>query len=267
MKWLLTLIFIVGSALAQVPSSTPGERSEQERSAQNDKTNANNPTRATVSPFVASSIQDQPTENKTAPSGKKPKCVWYKLIAPENIPNLILAIVGIFGIIIANRTLTAIKEQVSAERTSADAALKSAEIAEKSLLVLERARIYISSFTFVPLDSGHFRYLFKVTNNGHIPGTIYSRQMTYFPTEHPLPESPPAEGIAVTEELTVQAGQTIPFDSEETHPLPSKQRIYIVGLLFYRDDFGERETRFCAEYHRADGSATMISQRGYNTAT
>jgi hypothetical protein len=149
------------------------------------------------------------------------------------------------------------------------AAKESAASVNRSLLIVDRARIYVPVFSFIETNSGtYFRYKFTVVNNGPTPGTIYSRQFTYFPTNAPLHKVPPCKGEPIEQELAGHPGQSIPFDGESTHPLPKDKDVFVFGALKYRDVFGnEQTTRCAAQYIRTDNSAAMVTQPGYNNST
>jgi hypothetical protein len=182
--------------------------------------------------------------------------------APLSVP------IGVIGIGFGLRSIRLLRFQVDADILAAKAAQNSADIANKSLLILERARIFVSHFIFLPQPGGtHFRYRFEVINIGNTPGTITERQCTYWPTDKPLPITPPSIGEIFAESLTVYPGQKVSFLATELHPLDAKQEIYIVGILRYTDVFGNgQETRFCSQYVPNE-PATIVTQAGYNTAT
>lgn len=154
-------------------------------------------------------------------------------------------------------------------RDAAGAAKMSADVANRSLLILERSRITVSKFTAIETDGGiRFRYVVEVLNTGRIPASIYERQFTFYPTDAPLPEIPPEEGAPIQGLATIGPSQSMQFRSTESHPLPTGQTVYVIGVFRYRDDLGDsRETRFCAEYFRSEKITWMVDKPGYNIAT
>jgi hypothetical protein len=94
--------------------------------------------------------QSEPA-GKADNNSKESKAYFFRLIAPENLPNLILSIVGIAGVFVALRTLNAIQRQVDwmerqtgilvqynkATRDSADATAKSAAAVDKQAGLME----------------------------------------------------------------------------------------------------------------------------------
>jgi hypothetical protein len=62
-----------------------------------------------------------------------------RLFSPENLPNMGLCLVGVFGILYARKTLKKIDEQTEATKKSADAARDNIEL----LINKERARIQV----------------------------------------------------------------------------------------------------------------------------
>jgi hypothetical protein len=70
------------------------------------------------------------------------------VLSPEILPNWLLFVVGATGVYFAWRTLRGIEIQTSALNTTAEAAKKSAEVAEQALRISERADILLNAAVF-----------------------------------------------------------------------------------------------------------------------
>src|ERR1700693_3656543 len=78
---------------------------------QKSPTNIQDPTKETPNVETANVLEQQDSTRVSDKDRNKPPSYFRRLIAPENLPNLILCIVGIIGIIAAVSTLRTIREQ------------------------------------------------------------------------------------------------------------------------------------------------------------
>jgi hypothetical protein len=109
-----------------------------------------------ISSFVASSKSYQATPpNEAIQACRESQGYFCRILAPANIPNILLVLVGIGAILAALGTLSAIQRQADlmerqtvATETAANAATKSAETAERAVILTERAEVLIESVGF-----------------------------------------------------------------------------------------------------------------------
>lgn len=118
-------------------------------------------------------IAEQPNApNKADGNANKPPSYLRRLIAPENLPNLVLCIIGIAGVIAAICTLRTIGRQTAATERAAEATRKSVELQEVAL----RQWVTIDnwkSLVFLPEDGGLSLHVqFDVTNPTDLPLTL-----------------------------------------------------------------------------------------------
>lgn len=261
--------FVLLVAISSSP--TPRNGSKQEQSAQDYQSGADKPAPSAISPLVSSPIENQPTKNKVAKTKKETNCVWQKAFAPENWANLILACVGIAGIIVANRTLNTIKEQVAVEKAATQAAQTSADVSNKSLLLLERARLQVEKFLFVVSDDGkRFTWTFTLVNTGHTPADIIEQNCGFKFHVGELPdEFPPlVDKRRVPGVLTVGAGQRLDFEGDFWIAMKNEP-LYGLGYFKYEGIFegvAPHETTY-GFLHRPGQRPVTVRNPGYNSAT
>jgi hypothetical protein len=90
--------------------------------------------------------QETETAGKSDNNGKESKSYFSRLIAPENLPNLLLCAVGVAGVFVALRTLKQLRRQTDilaeynkATRESADATIKNTA----AIIDSQRARLVV----------------------------------------------------------------------------------------------------------------------------
>jgi len=143
-----------------------GQEPKAHRSA--DKTDAaaesKNATDATGGQTVIVVNQQTPQRQENDRSGKPPSYL-HELLLPANVPNLMLVVVGIAGIVAAVCTLKVIKRQTDATVDAAKAALLNA----KALINAERPWVVIF---YDGWKDGTFG--FSAANKGRTPANIIS---------------------------------------------------------------------------------------------
>lgn len=108
--------------------------------AQGPKNQAEHNTPKPIQP-IPSVVQGEPTPDRK-PSGYQ----WKELVAPANIPNWFLVLVGAWAGWMALGTLNEIRAQTEVNRVSAEAALLNAQ----AVINAERARILIEFKKVLP---------------------------------------------------------------------------------------------------------------------
>jgi hypothetical protein len=106
-KW-LAIIALLAGLIGGAWSQVPRDGSEQKQHAESSDSKA----QPTPKPCTCNvQIQETPAKQTGEPQEKSAKYPWRELCAPANIPNWILALVGVGGIGAALRTLKIIKLQ------------------------------------------------------------------------------------------------------------------------------------------------------------
>lgn len=150
------------------------------------------------------------------------------MVSPENLPNVGLLIAGIFGIWVANRTLTAIRVQTEVATLAAQAARDSADAlinSERALLVTELVpdAVQREDGTWVKNDSfrvplsrdeiiigAFYQYKVKITNIGKTPAQVLGLEKRYSCLRKGITELPAHSANAISKEameLILRAGQ------------------------------------------------------------
>src|SRR5215471_15434734 len=85
-------------------------------------------------------VPQQPEPARRADNdSKEPPSYFHRLIAPENLPNLILSVVGIAGIIVAVRTLAAMNGQLEEMKTGGGIMTGQLEAMQEQLRAMREA--------------------------------------------------------------------------------------------------------------------------------
>lgn len=163
------------------------EKSAQTTSHTNSPSELKQPT-PKAQPALPTSVNvvDQQAANKKENKIKDhPESYLSRLFSPENLPNVGLFIAGVVGIIVAIRTLKAIRRQglsmrrqtthlrnsVAQAKKAADAARRSADAYEKATRLTERADVLLESAGIIlsattGVFDGHARVVLRFKNFG-----------------------------------------------------------------------------------------------------
>jgi hypothetical protein len=132
-----------------VVTPAPRNRTDSEQTVTKQQGESANPSQT---PSSSSGVNQITASKNPETTERESRNVWQKAFAPETWTNWLLAVAGIVGIILALRSLKALREQIAAGKITAGAAQQSAEIAgsaaelaEKTLLLTERADILIAN--------------------------------------------------------------------------------------------------------------------------
>jgi hypothetical protein len=252
---ILCIIVWIGSrAWTQVPRNGSDQK-QKPQWADNQSTG--------LQPFHVAK-QEQPTSKvkEQGPDTKSSKYPWREFLAPANVPNEALVLVGFGGIIFALLTLRAIKKQ--------------ADIARAALISSFRPRVVLRSIRLNPpniaeyqvANNGEWKIEFLLVNTGSTKATVETCQLDlavikdnpipridkpqHFCTKkwesfvvpaggrHPLELMIPYEaGFAITFDLVVQ-NLSSPYSSGQQQTWP-----ICYGTIIYTDDNGhKRQTGF-----------------------
>lgn len=184
---ILGLLFVCGGTAR---SQVPRDGSQQHNGAQ-----AQQKTADSSKPVVA--IESHPSANdQEQPSEKPAHYPWHELLAPANIPNWFLVVVGAVTGCFVYKTLVAIKKQADimetqandarqsgaeatrialttaqAAQTSANAALKTVQVmidSERPWVIAHMERSKTQCF----LDNGNVRFTLTIKNVGKSPAKL-----------------------------------------------------------------------------------------------
>jgi hypothetical protein len=216
-------------------------------------------------------VQQEAAATQGDGSQNAPKSYFARLIAPENLPNVVLCFVGIGGILVAVFTLRIINRQTKATEDSVTAIIAS-----------ERSWVLVSNIGN-PQEGWRF-----ANNNSYVPGIIlqfkvygntpikvidgafdltWVNRKSGIPVAEPdLQESPdysqalhlpdiPQGGIPWAPQGTYEIHRVGILTPEQKNRLNNSEIIlYAYGFLKYQDAFGkERVTRVCYVYHLQQG--------------
>jgi hypothetical protein len=192
-----------------------------------------------------------------------PKGYWTRLLSPENLPNLLLFLVGAAGVWVAVSTLKTIKRQTKATEDSV-------ELAEKVMLLQFRPRVslrggFISGLGGTIASTEKRTFQFVVVNEGGSNARIYKSGLVI---EFQDPESPNANILANAAsigEFTLKPGEGKPlslpisdtvaarlemeFAAYKANPKAFISFVFFVGNIWYKDDLQiVRSTGVCRKF-------------------
>jgi hypothetical protein len=183
---------------------------------------------------------------------------WGELSAPTNVPNWVLAAVGIGGIVVAVRTLRKLERQTKAAEDAANASLRQSEhmIASERAWMVARVEGEV-----IPDSDGKrlVRFSVRCVNVGKTPAYLIgmANHGVVLPRDQSLPDPPvpyipnnvsewPGEGISLQPEDFVlrHNWSTIARDLQKL--IHGEDWLWVYGYINYRDAFGnKRETMYC----------------------
>jgi hypothetical protein len=142
---ILAVLYAFLPIYGQEKTSQPDGRKDNPR---NGKNSFSNPYPSSV-PITVTAINQQTPQGETQRPSDDPKSYFSTLISPNNLPNLGLVAVGVFGIVLAWKT-------VNATRDAAKAALKQANhlVASDRAWILETISCPFDRVPYQGLDTG-----------------------------------------------------------------------------------------------------------------
>ena len=160
-------------------------------------------------------------------------------------------------------------EMIKAAKDSADAAKRSVEISERTLIVTQRAYVRVINYPWLwrPDFDRPGKYFYDITpiveNSGNTPTIGAKINVDNALRNSPLPEDFdfPYQGVAgdtlIGPKQTVGASRAIILDDNLLEVQKGKKFFYIWGTITYRDVFDTtpvRTTEFCTEISRVIGN-------------
>jgi len=230
-------------------------------------------TEANATNLRASDTQNDGTKNHT-------ESYLHRLFSPENLPNIGLLIAGLIGIIVAVRTLRAIKvqadimeRQTKVGEDAAKAAKDSAESIKRSERAWIQAGLDMPKLKLENLASASpnndLNWFF--INAGRTPARVLEIAARYRLIEclNRIPKEPEwKEKLPYCEKLLLPDERILSFQPlEPSHLTPEEitairtgeRTLFAYGFVSYLDVFGDRhETRFCYLYFVPQGDMVTI---------
>jgi hypothetical protein len=202
--------------------------------------------------------QTSPADNSEK-DAKKPPSYLRRLIAPENLPNLILSAVGIAGIIVAVCTLGAIRRQANIALLNAQSVINS----ERAWLIPDARSVEPNTLTIPTLANTHVETInVGIENCGRTPAWLMDWFLDVivlddtnigqytdaqpegdFPNARPFPQG---RRENFSREWKTSMSEIAAIKSGQRH-------LYVWGFLQYRNLTGDDPciSRFCLHYfHR-----------------
>jgi hypothetical protein len=199
------------------------------------------------------------------------------LFSPENIPNIVLVLVGIGGIITAVATLRIIKKQTDATVIAAQAAKDSTN----AIINSERARIFVKAIRNVS-EHGTATFTIRAENYGRIPARINMYTYTEIALKNPdqdLPTPPKYGESLLSDDRLIEGGGNSDIMIFRPYSTANKERflevpgsiIVVFGIVEYLDGLSDeiKETRFAFEhlkepFHLLGGQVRCCGPAEYN---
>src|SRR5262245_30714631 len=182
---MLRLVFIVLVLFAQAQSA-PGDRAYQEPKPSPNQQQTDEIAPSPQPAHVVSAIDNRASANKGKDTKKKPSRVC-RAFAPEYWSQWALVVIGGIGVAGGLISLNLLGKQVKiqeraliAAENASNAAKESADIAGKSLVMVQRARLAVSGLKFIiSEETKTFKYSFFTDNTGKSPATIFEMNFSW----------------------------------------------------------------------------------------
>jgi hypothetical protein len=281
---LATVCCVVVPINGQSTRKNSSTRKTEAGNAQPPKINSVNVGTVTVAKLTVQ--QQSKPAGEADNDGKESKPYLYRLVAPENLPNLILCIVGCAGIVVAACTLKAIQAQVAEAKGQTPSLKKAAEAAAENanaLINAERAWV-IPEFKSIAKTNGifwayqngekmtvedilagkHLVYLLKLTNMGRTPAQVISFQIAYTCLGEGVTDLPPNAAGNVCEyrefikllgsepvEITDPVIEVSKFIAKDLQAIRNLEKTAVFhGWVKYRNMFSKKDcfADFCYVY-------------------
>lgn len=265
--FIASLCFMVAiNALAQ--NDSPSTRNSQNQKAEDQRSQTEKPP---VPTGVSVSIAATPAEVTSSPKGDQPTNNaqgwndWFW----QNLTGFLLVLVGIWAARIALSTLDQIAEQTkagtiaaNAAKTAAEAAEKNTTVSERTMIIDQRAYLYLSGIRLMLLDDSNIELTYPILNAGKTPAK-YTGEFTranIYPYQHyPDPINRGSvvtikKGVvvapALTDESAVKGKYYLVVTPEEIAAI-ERREVWIIfhGFIRYEDIFGQvSDTGFGVAY-------------------
>jgi hypothetical protein len=235
------LIIAVFAALphdanGKAPTSKPSQPTAQETA----------PPTVTISELVV----------QLPPKDEKPKGYWERVGEPENLPNILLVVVGLFGIPIALVTLIAIWQQTKAMQETLDISKKTLLLQFRPILTVRGLRA--QGFLQNPKYPEEKVVFLAIENTGGSDARIISSEIAVKIVDYATAMFSLMEGASSLEKKTLKPGEGLVNDiligddlanamiAETAHPddpnWDGHKLIMCVGNIKYQDDLNITRT-------------------------
>jgi hypothetical protein len=236
-------------------------------------------------PASATLVQDKadpenrPHENQPAPQNEQPTGSWGD---PITLFTGVLTLVAVFQLWLMYRQSSIMHDEMQATRAAAAAAQQSADIADKTLRIAERAHIVIGRMTLVDFFPGKSACVrFDIRNVGHTSAYFTDGKIRRQTNVAELP-SPPDYGppqlnpdnamtniwLAPDQKMGNEVGWKTPIDADDYWAVINGElNLTVFGYVTFTDVFGvSRTLGFGLRYMPAPkgGRFNYIGLPGYN---
>lgn len=258
-----------------VPSAENGQADQQEEQQGEETETQQEPTveTAPVAPVIGPGpVRGEPEEGQaqSEENADTPKSVWHDTGAQWT-----MAVAGILAVIISGIAVEFLRRTLRATRDAVSVAGNANQIMLDTAQLQLRAYVTTRPFFFVAFsENTRAGAKFNITNTGHTPAhelrqvakiDVFPRKL---PDDFAFPDisvAPSLIGVLFPQqEFQGEVRATRPFSKEEITAIRDEtKRLYIWGVVYYRDIFGtERRTRFAAAV-KADTATLEKLTSGY----
>jgi hypothetical protein len=193
---------------------------------------------------ILNSVAQQPSTEE------KPKSYWARFFAPENLPNILLFVVGLLGSAIALVTLIAIWRQTKAMQDTLDISKRTLLLQFRPVLILRDLRTM--GLLPNPTAPEPVEVFLAIENTGGSDAHIISSQIVVKIVDYSIAAFSLMEGAISLGEMTLTPGEghvkNIPIDDELAKAMIAEtdhsddpnwtghKRIYCVGNIGRSED-------------------------------
>lgn len=235
--------------LALVPFSIHAEEQANQPSQQKQK--GASPPQTQAAPSAAtSSVISQPTAEGVNKGKAEKQTYLHHVLAPEILPNWLLLFVALMGVLLAWRTLKDLEKQTSDFHTAAQAAKKSADVAESALHLAERADVLLESASFTHgrvVDTKDSKVILQFRNFGRTKAKNVKLTLNLIIEGVPSTDSThiPAITMGAGETQTISSQRFVEFMTQETAQgiFSGKTLLRFEASAVYQDIFSEDSHR------------------------
>ncbi len=292
-RWLVVLIALC--AFAQTATPVLGQAAGNSGASRVNPSASSQPS-ATAPDAAASQNNTAPASglnSDAGPSAAQPPQIIVNSPPPAAAPwtwhdralwgaNIVLAVLGYVGIILALRLMKSIDHNTRTSVEASQAALESAHAAltqTQAFVNAERPWIVVTVEPFLTMENS-----FKVmaTNRGRTPARLLTTEdhVRIAADEKSLPKSPEydsASTTALTEPLILLPGESVgirPFSRDEVRSLCSsdeefervelwEDKIFLYGCVTYKDlisvpDMQTHQTDWCCRYIHGETKSALV---------
>lgn len=256
---IMRLVLLACLVLALVITSVHSSEQTNQPSQQKQK-RASSPQSQAAPRTAASGVVGQPAPEAVEKGKTEKQTYWQQVLSPEILPNWLLFFIGAFGIYTALRTLKDLERQTANFRAVAEAAKKSADVAEQALQISQRADVLLIGATVrrgevLNVRDWSIEVEFKNfgltrANNVRLSLDLFIEGAVFPPTTLP----PITMGAGDNKILTFNRVSAILSDSIAGKVFRAELPFRFEGKAVYEDVFGKT--------HATKSSGTMLPHSG-----